>query len=419
MMLALAFSLVAPSAHARPVEVRAQAIRADAVAASLCPLDAANAAREPLLLADPRAPETAGLQQAYDRVVAEWAVCARVNQVPLWGVPHIEDPAAQQLFAASLTMPGSRVRQEAIEAAAPSLPYGAALLALEELSVLKVVEQVPPPDRLALAAAAVGSWGCGPALAWDTDASGDQHGYCTDGRSIDHMATAGMQRLMALAAPTTQDSPHWLAQTTRARSTAWWNEAEAPWYPLLESLPQRLPEDGVGEALDPNLGWSGTLTADLVAWQERPAFRITQQGIHILQPGLYTHAPRRWDGAPVLYIDGDTPLATIDMALRDSRAARPVFVAQRKGSMNPEDLVELHILWEPDAVPFSDAAVVEVPALGGNLSHMRSLVEQSPTEGPTWLRAEPGLHYRDLVQALGAVAGIRHGPVIVSLAGQR
>ena len=412
---ALAVALLTAAAAPRPSEVPAQPILADDTAATMCPDRHAAAALYAVRVGPMEGAEAARLRQEYDRAVAEWAVCARVLALPNWGVPDVDDPMARQLLGASLTEPGRRARIEAIEAAADALPYAAALLALEELSVISVLGRAEPQRRVELAAAAFGAWGCGSARTWVADPTGEDVGFCIDSRGIETMATSGMLRLAQLAAPTAERPNTWLARATQDRAADWWTTIGDTWFPLAEPPPVRVPEGGVGTPLEPGTGWSGRLSHDLTAWQERPAFRVEATGIVVKQPSIRTRAPDDWDAAPVLYIDGDLRLGPLAEALRAARVARPIFVAQRAGTVEPRDLVELRLLWRPDAAPPPDAMVVPLAALGGSMDRIRETVAAHGGDGPIWIDAHPNARYADLVAAHAAASAARPGPVVVRL----
>ena len=412
---ALALALHAATAAPQPHEVPALPILVDGTAAAQCPDRHSASALYALRVGPMDGDEATELRQGYDRAVAEWAVCARVLALPNWGVPDVHDPMARQLLSASLTEPGHRARIEAIERTADTLPYATALLALEELAVIELLGRAEPQRRVELAGAAFGAWGCGSARTWVADPSGEETGFCADSRGIETMATSGMLRLAQLAAPTAQPPNTWLARATQDRVAAWWTAIGQTWFPLAEPPPVRAPDGGVGAPLEPGTGWSGRLASDLVAWQERPAFRVAPTGLEVKQPSIRTSAPESWDGAPVLYIDGDLRLGELAEALAHAGVARPIFVAQRDGTVNPRDLVELRLLWRPDGAPPPGATVVSLAALGGSMDRIRQQVAAHAGAGPAWIDAHPHARYADLVAAHAAVTRARTGPVVVRL----
>lgn len=409
-MLPLALS-VALAAQAAP-DVPPQPILSDGTAAAFCPDRHAAELLFRLQTSTLKGAEQEAMRTRYDRAVAEWAVCARVMALPNWGVPDVQDPLARVLLAASLTVPGHRERIEGIELVADEMPFAAALLALEDLAVVSLLDRAEPQRRLELAAAAFGAWGCSASREWLE--SGDQVvGFCTDGRPLETMATSGLLRLAQIAAPTAQPPNTWLAQATEDRAREWWAAIGQTWFPLAEPPPLRVPEGGVGSPLEPGVGWSGRVGPDLVTWQERPAFRVTPTGIVVKQPAIRTRPPEAWDAAPVLYVDGETTLAALADTLARAAVARPVFVAQRKGSVDPRDLVELRLLWRADDAPPEGATVIRLGRLGGSLDRMRA--DAQGGAGPIWITAHRGARYRDLVAAHAALVGLRDAPVSVRL----
>lgn len=411
--LLAAVSLAAGSRTGR--RAPAQPIAVAAEGAALCPDRVAGELLYALTVEDGTADELRVLQQRHAREIARWAVCARVRHLRSFRLPQVDDPAASRVVAASLTEPGRRARVEAIQAAAAALPVASAVLALEELSVIEVIGRAEPQRRVALAAAALGAWGCPGAVAWETPEEGLEAAWCTDRRPVETLATAGMQALVELVQPTQGSTGLWLLGATAAERLAWWDGIESVWFPLEEPPPMRVPEGGKGPRLEPDLGWSGRVGTDLVAWQQRPAFRVTRSGLELRTPSLRSRPPAGWDGSPILYIDADVRMGRLAEVLAEGNVGLPRFVARQAGAASDRELVALRLFYRGRAVPSSEAAVVDLRALGGSLTAMRRTVEGAPGTGPVWLRVAPGVRYGDLVAAHAAVVGLRDGPVMVSL----
>ena len=400
---------VARRAQAQPLVVEAEG-------AALCPDRVVGELSYALALGDGTPEEIRALQQHYGEEVARWAVCARVRQLRSFRLPQVDDPLGSGLVAASLTEPGRRARVEAIQAAADALPVASAVLALEELAVLEVIGRAEPQRRVALAAAALGAWGCPGAVAWETPSEGLEAAWCLDRRPVETLATAGMQAVLELARPASGAAGEsWLLSATAAERAAWWDGIESVWFPLEEPSPIRVPDGGRGPRLEPDLGWSGRVGPDLVAWQERPAFRMTRGGLDLRSPTLRSRPPSDWDGAPLLYIDPEVRMGRLASVLREAGVGLPRFVARAPGATSDRDRVVLRLHHRGLAVPPPGAAVVEVRALGGSLAAMRRTVEKAEGTGPVWLWVHPGVRYGDLVAVHAAVVGLREGPVRMSL----
>ncbi len=393
-----------------------QPLWVEADGAALCPDRVVGELFYALSLGDGTPKEMQTLQQRHGREVARWAVCARVRKLGSFRLPQVDDPAGGLLVAASLTEPGRRARLEAIQASAEVLPVASAVLALEDLAIIEVIGRAEPQRRLALAAAALGAWGCPEAVAWETPEEGLEAAWCLDRRPIKTLATAGMQAVLALARPASRPAgASWLLGATVAERAAWWEGIESVWFPLEEPPPVRVPEGGAGPRLEPDLGWSGRIRPNLVAWQERPAFRVTREGLDLKASSLRSRPPADWDGAPLLYIDPEVRMGRLTAVLSDARVGLPRFVAQAAGATSARDLVVLRLLHRGVEEPPAGAAVVEVRALGGSLAAMRRTVEEAEGTGPVWLRVHPAARYGDVVAVHAALVGLRDGPVRMSL----
>jgi len=390
--LALASALAAPRGAPPTLHAPAEAL-------ALCPESEVVAAHAALLQGRPTDEE----RRAHDRAVAAWAVCARLNGVGSYRMPALEDPASLRILTASLTETGRRTRIEALERAAGAEPELVALLALEELSVMRLLQQVDPPVRLTVAAAAVGAWGCPHAREWGVGTDDEETAWCTDGRDLETMAREGVRQLVHLAQPT-RDLEGWLADATRSRVDALWTGLEATWFPIEEPRPVVVPDGGEGMPLTPGLGWTLRISPEIAIWTPRPRFHITRDGVVVPPPILRTRAPEDGDGAPVAYVEGSVTAGALDLALQEQGVLRPRLVGQ-----GPDGLIELRLGWMPrGSAPPADALVVDVVAGSTGLG---ARVAASSATGETWLRVPPGLPFAALVRAQGEVARARSQPV--------
>lgn len=391
-VLALASALAAPRA-APPT------LHAPPEATALCPDADVRTAHARLLAPRP----SAAHRQAHDRAVAAWAVCARLAGVTSYRLPALEDPAATRVLTAAMSEPGLRTRIEALERAAATLPGLVAPLALEELSVMALLQRVDPPVRLTVAAAAVGAWGCPHARAWGIGADGQETAWCTDGRDLDTMAREGIRQLVTLSQPT-RTAEGWLADATRARTDALWAGLEGTWFPIIEPPPVPVPTGGAGMALEPGLGWTLRISPDLAIWTPRPRFHITADGVVVPQATLRTRAPKEWDGTPVIYAEGGVTVAALDEVLHEQAVGRPRFVGQ-----GPGGLVELRLGWvAPGSSPPAGTLIVDLregqPPLAAQLG-------ASSATGETWIRVPGRTPFSALVAAQGLAAAARPGPI--------
>lgn len=373
-------------------------------ARSICPTVEAEAAHA--ALAEARGPvEHAGKRKAFDRAVARWASCARLMGVESYGLPKVEDPAAARVVTAALTQPGRRERIEALERAASELPEATAVLALEELEILALLQRAEPSTRLTLAAAAVGAWGCPHAREWGLGSDGLDTAWCTDGRDLHTMAREGVSRLLVLAGPT-RDMSGWLGLATAARADTIWSTVSETWFPLVEPLPIPLAIGGAGMPLDPDLGWSGRIGRDLAIWMPRPKFRFTPSGYEVAKAQLLTRPPREWDGVPVVYVERGTTVGRIAEVLEEHRVGRPRLVSRADG-----EVIELRLAWAPrDVKPTGDALVLDVepdPDAAALVARMKA----SEATGALWLRPDRSVLFEELVAVQGAVAAARGGPI--------
>jgi hypothetical protein len=391
-VLALASALAAPRS-APPT------LHAPPEATAVCPDAAVKAAHAALLEGRPSDAQ----RRDHDRAVAAWAVCARLNGVSSYRLPALQDPAATRVLTAAMTEPGRRERIEALERSAAAEPELVALLALEELGVMGLLQRVDPPIRLTVAAAAVGAWGCPHAREWGLGADGQETAWCTDGRDLGTMAREGIRQLVALSQPT-RTMQGWLAEATRPRADALWAGLEDTYFPIDEPRPVVVPTGGVGMALEPGLGWTLRVSPDIAIWTPRPRFHITRDGVEVPQPTLRTRAPKEWDGTPVVYAEGGVTAGALDMAFQEQRVGRPRLVGQ-----GPEGLIELRLGWMPrESAPPADAVVVDVVAGDSTLADR---LRASSATGETWLRVPAGLPFAALVHAQGAAAAARPGPI--------
>jgi len=390
--LALASALAAPRGGPPTLHAPAEAL-------AVCPASEVVAAQAALLDGRP----TDEARRAHDRAIAAWAVCARLNGVGSYRMPALKDPASVRILTASLTETGRRTRIEALERAASTEPELVALLALEELGIMHFLQQVDPPLRLTVAAAAVGAWGCPHAREWGVGTDNGETAWCTDGRDLETMAREGVRQLVHLSQPT-RDLEGWLADATRSRVDALWTALEGTWFPIEEPRPVVVPSGGEGMGLTPGLGWTLRISPEISIWTPRPRFHITRDGIVVPPPVLRTRAPEEGDGAPVAYVEGSVTVGELEMALQEQRVLRPRLVGQ--GS---DGLLELRLGWMPrGSVPPADALVVDVVA---GMTDLGERVAASSATGETWLRVPPGLPYAALVHAQGEVARARSHPV--------
>ena len=133
------------------------------------------------------------------------------------------------------------------------------------------------------------------------------------------------------------------------------------------------------------------------------------------QPALRSSAPDDWDASPVLYIDADVRIPRLAEALTDAGVRRPIFVARRAGSVDPEDLVELRMQWDPEATPPPTAVVLDLQPIGGSPTRMQADAQAAGQDQPVWLHAHPELRYGDLVRAHAAVSAVHAGPIRVGV----
>ncbi len=372
-------------------------------ARAVCPTAEVEAAHGALFEA--KGVEVGPKHREFDRAVARWAACARLMGVESYGLPKVEDAAAARVVTAALTQPGRRERVEALEAAAADLPEAVAVLALEELEILALLQRAEPSTRLTLAAAAVGAWGCPHARDWGLASDGLETAWCTDGRDLHTMAREGVARLLVLAGPT-RDMSGWLGLATAARADGIWSTVSETWFPLVEPLPIPLAVGGVGMPLDPDLGWSGRIGRDLAIWMPRPKFRFTTAGYDVAKAQLLTRPPRDWDGVPVVYVERGTTVGRIAEVLVEHNVGRPRLVARADGAV-----IELRLAWAPPGVkPPADALVLDVgpdPVPAELVARVRA----SDAPGALWLRAEPSVLFEELVAVQGAVGAVRDGPI--------
>lgn len=391
-VLALASALAAPRS-APPT------LHAPAEATAICPDADVRAAHARLL--EPRA--TPADRHAHDRAVAAWAVCARLAGVSSYRLPALEDPAATRVLTAAMSTPGLRTRIEALERAAPELPLLVAPLALEELSVMSLLQRVDPPVRLTIAAAAVGAWGCPHARDWDLGADDQATAWCTDGRDLETMAREGIRQLVALSQPT-RTAEGWLADATRAQTDALWADLEGTWFPIIEPAPVPVPTGGEGMELEPGLGWTLRIQPDIAIWTPRPRFHITRDGVVVPPATLRSRAPKAWDGTPVVYAEGAVTAGALDAIFREQGVGRPRLVGQ-----GPAGLVELRLGWMPTGSTPPPGAVLADVSLGDHTLAAR--LRASAATGETWLRVPASMTFSALVQAQGEAAQARPGPI--------
>ncbi|MEC7946405.1 MAG: hypothetical protein VX265_02490 [Myxococcota bacterium] len=339
----------------------------------------------------------------HEHAIAAWAVCARLSGVSSYRLPALREPAATRVLTAAMTEPGRRTRIESLELAAAAHPELVALLALEELGVMALLQKVEPSERLSVAAAAIGSWGCPHAREWGVGPDGQQTAWCTDGRDLETMAREGIRQLVALSQPT-RSMEGWLADATAPRVAALWAGLEETWFPIEEPRPVEVPRGGIGKPLTPGLGWTLRIGPDLAIWMPRPRFHITRDGVVVPPATLRTSAPADWDGAPIVYAEGSLPVGMLDAAFREQGVGHPRLVGE-----GPDGLLELRLGWLPsDASPPPDAVLADVIAEDTTLS--RRLRASSAT-GETWLRVPAALPFSSLVRAQGEAAAARSGPI--------
>lgn len=342
-------------------------------------------------------------QAVHEHAIAAWAVCARLSGVSSYRLPALQEPAATRVLTAAMTEPGRRTRIESLELAAAAHPELVALLALEELGVMALLQQVEPPERLSVAAAAIGAWGCPHARDWSVGPDGQQTAWCTDGRDLETMAREGIRQLVALSQPT-RSMEGWLADATASRIRALWAGLEETWFPMEEPRPIEVPEGGVGKPLRSGLGWTLRMSPDLAIWMPRPRFHITRDGVVVPPATLRTSAPADWDGAPVVYAEGSLLVGMLDAAFQEQGVGRPRLVGQ-----GPDGLLELRLGWLPAGTPPPPDAVLADVISGDRTLSQR--LRASSASGETWLRVPAALPFSSLVRAQGEAATARPGPI--------
>lgn len=349
-------------------------------------------------------PQRAGALTVYERAVAEWAVCARIHRLEVWGVPPLGDPAARAVAAANLAPPGSRIRVEGLGLAVNDLPAAVAVLALEDLGTMRSVALGEPALRAGLAAASIGAWGCPDAVEWIPGPGNEPLGVCTNAENLDQMALAGLQRLYDLTPPLA-DRSSWLLEAVRPWIDQTWAEVAEVWVPLSSVRPEGLATGGIGNPLEAGTGWVWVVNSDATVWRQRPAVRATRDGIEPIDTSPGTSSPPDAE-SPLVHVAPDVTLGHLDEVLGGWNALRPTFSAM--GATGP---VEMRLLWSRvapgsnEVVPIDTLDVVELIRLRQDLGQ----------DGPIWLAADPSATWGQLVAAVTALAGIREPPIVFSV----
>jgi hypothetical protein len=271
-----------------------------------------------------------------------------------------------------------------VEAAVEVMPRAAALVALEELSVVELLSQVEPARRLGLLEAAVGSWACPDDRIWVDAADGSQVGLCPSRVDQDY-GVEGLERLVELARPSldSRDSSSPLATEVASR----WSRLEHIEFPLSLQTPVELPV-GSGSLVEPGLEAVAVVDGDVLSWWRSPGMRI-EPG-QILRWGLESlpqGGSGALDGGTWVYADGTGSVGSLARTLQEAGVLRPRLVAEGSGG-----LVHLGLA----LLENSDQAGVKLEELEGLLS------EASSTGAEVMeVVVDPDLAYLDLVEVAG------------------